>query len=98
MTGLFTPQFFADPYPFYARLREASPLQYDKRLGWMVTRYDDIRALAKGGLLSRGKFEAERLVGLSAETCLAARPGTDGSNLEMLRRDPPAHTAFAALG
>ena len=97
MTGLFTPQFFADPYPFYGRLREASTLQYDKRLGWMVTLYDDIRALAKSGLLSRAKFEAERLVGLSAEVCFAARPVMDGFNLEMMRRDPPAHTRLRGL-
>ena len=97
MAELFSSHFFADPYPFYARLREASTLQYDKRLGWMVTRYDDIRALAKGGLLSRGKFEAERLVGLSAEVCLAARPVMDGFNLEMMRRDPPAHTRLRGL-
>jgi cytochrome P450 len=88
----FTPQFFADPYPLCARLREASAVQYDQRLGWMVTRYDDIRALLKGGLLSRAQFEAQRLVGLSAEVCLAARPVMDGLNLEMMRRDPPAHT------
>jgi pimeloyl-[acyl-carrier protein] synthase len=97
MTELFSPQFFADPYPIYARLREASTLPYDKRLGWMVTRYDDIRSLAKSGLLSRSKFEAERLVGLSAEVCLAARPVMDGFNLEMMRRDPPAHTRLRGL-
>ena len=97
MTELFTPQFFADPYPFYAGLREASTPQYDQRLGWMVTRYDDIRVLLKSGLLSRGKFEAERLVGLSGEVCLAARPVTDGFNLEMMRRDPPAHTRLRGL-
>jgi cytochrome P450 len=97
MTGLFSPQFFADPYPFYSRLREASTLQYDKRLGWMVTRYDDIRALAKSGLLSRAKFESERLVGLSAEVCLAARPVMEGFHLEMMRRDPPAHTRLRGL-
>jgi cytochrome P450 len=97
MTGLFTPQFFADPYPFYSRLREASTLQYDKRLGWMVTRYDDIRALMKNGLLSRARFEVERLAGLSAEVRLAARPVMDGFNLEMMRRDPPAHTRLRGL-
>jgi cytochrome P450 len=97
MTELFTPQFFADPYPLYARLREASAVQYDQRLGWMVTRYDDIRALLKGGLLSRAQFEAQRLVGLSAEVCLAARPVMDGLNLEMMRRDPPAHTRLRGL-
>ena len=97
MTGLFSPEFFADPYPFYSRLREAPTLQYDKRLGWMVTGYDDIRALAKSALLSRAKFESERLVGLPAEVCLAARPIMDGFNLEMMRRDPPAHTRLRGL-
>ncbi len=97
MTDLFTPQFFVDPYPFYSRLREAPILPYDKRLGWMVTRYDDIRALMKNGLLSRAKFEVERLAGLSAEVCLAARPVMDGFNLEMMRRDPPAHTRLRGL-
>ena len=97
MTGLFSPEFFADPYPFYCRLREMATPQYDKRLGWMITRHADIRALAKSGVLSRAKFEAERLVGLSSQVCLAARPVMDGFRLEMMRRDPPAHTRLRGL-
>jgi cytochrome P450 len=97
MSGLFSPEFFADPYPYYARLREAPAAPYDERMGWMITRYEDIRALARNGCLSRAKFEAERLGGLSDAVCSAARPITDGLNREMMRRDPPAHTRLRGL-
>jgi cytochrome P450 len=97
MFGLFSSAFFADPYPFYARLRESSPVHHDERTGWMVTRYEDIRSLARDGDLSRAKFETDRLAGLSDTVRSAARPMTDGLNREMMRRDPPDHTRLRGL-
>jgi cytochrome P450 PksS len=47
---LASPRFKADPYPTYARLRDEAPV-FPTRVGgrraWLVTRYDDVRALLR---------------------------------------------------
>ena len=44
--NLASPQFKADPYPFYARLRVEAPVYRtvlpDRQVAWLVTRYDEI--------------------------------------------------------
>jgi cytochrome P450 len=46
----FAPGFTDDPYPQYAALREAAPV-YEHPLGfWLLTRYDDVSWLLRGGL------------------------------------------------
>ena len=45
ITNLARPEFKANPYPFYARLRAEAPVCRTKLLGqpaWLVTRYDDV--------------------------------------------------------
>lgn len=37
-----TPDFFADPYPFYRSLREHAPVKRMPDGSWFLTRYDDI--------------------------------------------------------
>jgi MoxR-like ATPase len=62
----FDPEFLADPYPVFHRLRAEDPV-HRHRLGFYVlTRYDDVAAFlrdarfGKGGGLARGKVSAER--------------------------------------
>jgi cytochrome P450 len=38
----FLPEFHADPYPFYHRLRAADPVHRTPMGLWVLTRYDDI--------------------------------------------------------
>lgn len=46
MIDLADPQFRADPYPFYRRLRERDPVHWsDSSRAWIVTRHHDVRAL-----------------------------------------------------
>ena len=66
---LFSPAYFENPYPYYKHLRDNEPILHDNRIGWMVTRYADIRALARDTRLSRGGFESRRLAGLSDAVC-----------------------------
>ncbi|MFE0101536.1 cytochrome P450 [Streptomyces sp. NPDC059009] len=41
---LFSTEFFADPYPLYAQLRESTPVHRDERTGlWLVSRHQDVR-------------------------------------------------------
>jgi hypothetical protein len=45
---LFGPKMLADPYPFYARLRSATPVSWVDQLGgWVLTRYADVTAVLR---------------------------------------------------
>jgi cytochrome P450 len=94
---LFGPAFYDDPYPFYRQLRETDPVHQDTRMGWLVTRYADIKALALDHRLSRGRFEDRRVDGVPEEAQSAARPILDELRREMLRSDPPQHTRLRKL-
>jgi cytochrome P450 len=51
---LLDPDVLGDPYPLYARLRQESPVLWDRFLhAWVVTRYDDVAEVL-------GRFRAER--------------------------------------
>lgn len=95
--GLFSPAYFENPYPYYKHLRDHEPIFYDDRVGWMVSRYADIRALSRDARLSRGNLEARRLAGLSDAVRAVAKPVMDGLNLEMMRRDDPDHARLRGL-
>src|SRR5213076_2320624 len=38
----FLPEFHADPYPFYHRLRSVEPVHQTPMGFWVLTRYDDV--------------------------------------------------------
>jgi len=84
------PEFLADPYPTYHRLRAEDPV-YQSPLGfWVLTRYDDVSAV-----LRDPRFIKEPLAAL-----VAARFGAEvprGVGLSMLDRDPPDHTRLRGL-
>lgn len=91
---LFGPEYTQNPYPVYAWLREHSPVHEfrfpigDLRM-WMVTRYDDVRALLADPRFStegrKWASEGFKALGLTAGT---------GSLLEdgISVVDDPAHT------
>lgn len=95
---LLSPEFFQDPYPVYAWLREHAPVYpftipfVDIRV-WLVSRYDDVRAgLADLRLSSdyRSASPQFRAAGLAFGT------GTIGERT-MLNLDPPDHTRLRRL-
>src|SRR5438874_8498821 len=49
--NIASPQFKANPYPFYARLRAEAPVYRTmlptREPAWLITRYDDVAALLK---------------------------------------------------
>src|SRR5215218_8972073 len=59
---LVSPQFKADPYPFYARLRADAPVWRttlpDKRAAWLVTRYEDVGRVLKDDTFAKDKLNA----------------------------------------
>ena len=41
--SLFDPAVIADPYPFFARLREQDPVHWNAPFQlWVITRYEDV--------------------------------------------------------
>jgi cytochrome P450 len=59
--NLASPQFKANPYPFYARLRAEAPVFRitlpNRQAAWLVTRYDDVLALLKDERLAKDRLK-----------------------------------------
>ncbi len=87
----FLPEFNANPYPFYRRLREADPVHQSPLGFWVLTRYDDCVLVLRDPRFGRAGFEAvlESVYGNSVEQ---GRLPTS-----MLFRDPPDHTRLRGL-
>jgi pimeloyl-[acyl-carrier protein] synthase len=85
----FLPEFHADPYPFYRRLREADPVHLSNLGLWVLTRYDDCVTCLRDPRFGRDGFEL----------LLAQFGEGSGEPLprSMLFRDPPDHTRLRSL-
>lgn len=90
---LASPEFKADPHPFYARMRKEAPA-FPISLpvpffpqGWLLTRYDDVAALLKDERMSRD------IVAKWPWLPRFFRPLLDN----MLGRDPPDHTRLRKI-
>ena len=84
------PEFLADPYPTYHRLRAEDPVHHSPLGFWVLTRYEDVSSV-----LRDPRFVKEPLAAL-----VAARFGAEvprGVGLSMLDRDPPDHTRLRSL-
>ncbi|MGH8910520.1 MAG: cytochrome P450 family protein [Egibacteraceae bacterium] len=61
-TNITSPAFKADPYPFYARLREEAPVCRvrlpDKRDAWLIARHTDVAAALKDPRLVKDRRNA----------------------------------------
>ncbi len=96
---IWSPEFKADPFPFYAYLRANSPVHPvtlpDKQTAWLVTRYDDVAAV-----LRDERFAKDRLRIFIAQE-LASQPWMPAMfkplSRNMLDVDPPDHTRLRAL-
>jgi cytochrome P450 len=97
---LASPRFKANPYPFYARLRNEAPVWRttlrDRRMAWLVTRYEDV-----AGVLKDRTFAKDPLNAMDPEQQRAKTPWVPGflKPLErnMLDRDEPDHARLRAL-
>lgn len=91
--NLASPDFKADPFPFYARLRSEAPvfrtMLPDKRTVWLITRYDDVVEVLKDGRFSKDKATARQTFWL---------PGMFKPLMRnMLDLDAPDHTRLRGL-
>ena len=90
VADLATPQFKANPYPFYARLRAEAPVCRTKLFGqptWLVTRYDDVVTMLKDERLLKEWRPATKWLFRFAGSITR----------HMLNRDPPDHTRLRTL-
>src|SRR5919107_1596731 len=59
---LASPRFKAGPHPFYARLRAEAPVWRttlpDRRVAWLVTRYEDVARVLKDDTFAKDKLSA----------------------------------------
>lgn len=84
------PEFVADPYPMYHRLRAEDPVHRSPLGFWVLTRYDDVASVLRDPNFAKeaiAAFVAQRL-GVEA---------TVGVGISMLDRDPPDHTRLRSL-
>jgi len=83
------PEFVADPYPTYRRLRAEDPVHRSPLGFWVLTRYEDVV----------GVLRDSRLAKEAIATYVAARFNipVPGLGLSMLDRDPPDHTRLRGL-
>ena len=60
--NISSPQFRANPYPFYAQLRATAPVHQVKisrrETAWMVTRYNDVLAVLRDERFAKDRFTA----------------------------------------
>jgi cytochrome P450 len=83
------PEFVADPYPTYHRLRAEDPVHRSPLGFWVLTRYEDVVTVLRDPRLAKeaiAEFVAQRL-GITPV----------GIGLSMLDRDPPDHTRLRGL-
>ena len=97
--NLADPQFKADPFPYYARLRAEAPI---KRVllptgeqVWFVTRYDDVVSVLKDERFA--KDTANALTPQEAARQPWFRRMFRSLKRNMLETDPPDHTRLRAL-
>jgi pimeloyl-[acyl-carrier protein] synthase len=85
------PEFVADPYPTYHRLRAEDPVHLSPLGFWVLTRYEDVVS----------SLRDPRMIKEPIAAFVAARFGLQapplGMGLSMLDRDPPDHTRLRGL-
>lgn len=97
--NIASPEFKANPYPFFARLRAEDPVHpvtlADKRTAWLVSRYDDAVAVLKDERIVKNRWTA------MTRAQVAKMPWIPKPFMPLMRNildlDPPDHTRLRAL-
>jgi cytochrome P450 len=94
-----SPAFKANPYPFYAQLRNEAPVHRvilgDKRPAWLVSRYDDVVTVLKDDRFVKDKRYVMSREQLAREPWIPKMLKPIERN--MLDTDAPDHTRLRAL-
>jgi cytochrome P450 len=96
---LLAPEVNADPYPYFAALREADPVHWSERhQAWIVTRHDDVTQI----LMDWKHFSSERVGPLLEAMDRSTSSPEQVAVMEMLNgwmvvTDPPVHKRLRML-
>jgi hypothetical protein len=89
----FAPDYLADPYPVFARLRAEEPVRYEAGLDhFVVSRHEDIRAVLADPATYSARNTVSPLVPFSAEAVRLMREGGFTAPPLLVNLDPPEHT------
>lgn len=92
----FDPEFRADPYPYYDRLRAEAPAYIAPSGQTVLTRYPDVFATLRSNEVSRD-IEANAIVDPADEVAIRRRNRRRGGAKSILNLDPPDHTRLRRL-
>lgn len=101
--NIASPEFKADPFPFYRHLRERAPVfrvkMPDRQTAWLVTRYDDVVKVLTDERFAKDVFRVLSKEQLAAAPWLTKllTPLLMPMARHMLNLDPPDHTRLRAL-
>lgn len=94
----FHDPYLADPYPFFAQAREATPVFYSPDLQyWVVTRYEDIRFIFQTPKLFSAANALDPIQPICPATARVLTEGNFRPVPTLTNTDPPAHTRARRL-
>jgi cytochrome P450 PksS len=97
--NIASPEFKADPYPFYARLRADAPVYRvtlpTREIAWLVTRYDDVAMVLRDERFVKDASNAMTPQQFARQPWF--RKAFKSLKRNMLNVDPPDHPRLRAL-
>ena len=94
----FQDPYLSDPYSFWKRTRENEPVFYSPEIEyWVVTRYDDIKAILKDPEAFSSSNALSPLVPWPEEALQILEAGGYSPVPLLSNNDPPSHTRVRAL-
>ena len=94
---LITPEGQADPYPYYALMREEARVSRTSFGPYVVNGYDECQAVLRDPRLGRGIGVEGSATGIFGETGTRRGEFLEASQHNMLMADPPDHTRLRRL-
>jgi cytochrome P450 len=91
------PDLLRDPYPAFAHLRNNDPVHWSDIGFWVVTRYDDCRAVLTGKQFGQGDFVKNIQLFYDERFDVMSHPSYAWLSRVFVMQDPPAHTRLRGL-
>jgi cytochrome P450 len=95
---MLTDERVADPYPFFAQLREVDPVHWsDRYRAWFISRWDDVFTSLRDPRFSSDRVKTVYDTKLTEEQRAQRKPTFDILQHWMVFNDPPDHTRLRGL-
>jgi cytochrome P450 len=91
------PDLLRDPYPAFAHLRKNDPVHWSDIGFWVVTNYDDSRAVLTGKQFGQGDFVKNIQLFYDDQFDVMSHPSYAWLSRVFVMQDPPAHTRLRGL-